>query len=61
MEEQLLNSQTNDKSQTRLFKESTMKVYNADDKLSTINEMNVNYENDSIFQPKLFKKKLHIE
>ena len=52
-----MNSQTNDKSQTRLFKESIMKVYNADDKLSTINEMNVNYENDSIFQPKLFKKK----
>ena len=61
MEEQLLNSQSNDKSQTRLFKESTMKVYNADDKLSTINEMYVNYENDIIFQPKLFKKNLHIE
>ena len=61
MEEQLLNSQSNDKSQTRLFKESTMRVYNADDKLSTINEMNVNYENDIIFQPKLFKKNLHIE
>ncbi len=52
IEEQLSNSHTNDKSQTRFFKESTLKVYNTDDKLSIINETNVNYENESIFQPK---------
>ena len=52
LEEQLLNSQSNERSESRLYKESVMKVYNIDDKLSTINEMNVNYENDSIFQPK---------